>query len=523
MEGGEPGREPSGRRDVPEVALRSVVTLIAAAVLWRLGHITPARIVASLAVVLFVLGLASPALSRRIDHGVQRLAIGAANGVGTVLSLLAWVLVVLPVWALSRAVRYSPLDDGWSTPRTAWIGISGERERSPIGRPSSTERMGGRDLVASRRAQRRSRFRLLIVLLVLAVPFAPAAFARARDALRSDPGAADLRTRSPDTTVADESVTWMGLPVDDYAHEDEPWAKSFFRELYASGGYHDLILGQRLRDFDGDLLNIVDGRRVSYLPDNPTLTVWFFGGSTMFGIGQRDEHTIPSVIARLAEAEGIRIRSENFGVSGYVNWVSTMQMVEALQREGPPDLIVFYDGANDEGLAYQRIEQGDTDPRVASRLTLSDEEREAHSFTYGPRPELSQDDYDALFAELAGVQYSVGVRAARQQAAAAGVPVTHFWQPIALSKRPSAADAELYDRLKFDQDKLAASASRYRAALARADVGAVDLSTVFDRLEVPVYFDWGHTNELGARTVAEAMYGYLGPQLRELANEPGPG
>jgi hypothetical protein len=33
---------------------------------------------------------------------------------------------------------------------------------------------------------------------------------------------------------------------------------------------------------------------------------------------------------------------------------------------------------------------------------------------------------------------------------------------------------------------------------------------------VPVLWDWAHTNELGARTVAEAMYAHLAPEFDEL-------
>lgn len=76
-----------------------------------------------------------------------------------------------------------------------------------------------------------------------------------------------------------------------------------------------LILGTTLKDFTGTYLNISNGSRVSYSPHDPEITVWFFGGSTMFGIGERDNPTMPSEVAKLAEADGIRIRVENLGVT----------------------------------------------------------------------------------------------------------------------------------------------------------------------------------------------------------------
>ena len=73
----------------------------------------------------------------------------------------------------------------------------------------------------------------------------------------------------------------------------------------------------------------------------------------MFGFGQRDEHTIPSEIARLAEADGIRIRSVNFGVESYNGYQETMAFADALAKDDPPDLVVFYDGVNEMSTAIE--------------------------------------------------------------------------------------------------------------------------------------------------------------------------
>jgi hypothetical protein len=43
----------------------------------------------------------------------------------------------------------------------------------------------------------------------------------------------------------------------------------------------------------------------------------------------------------------------------------------------------------------------------------------------------------------------------------------------------------------------------------------VDLSAVFDGSEDDIYIDEVHTNELGARIVAEALWAELGPELAD--------
>jgi lysophospholipase L1-like esterase len=318
-------------------------------------------------------------------------------------------------------------------------------------------------------------------------------------------------------------VTFAGLPVDDYAHADEPFAKELFREINAVGGslHPDPVVGVRTPDFRGDHVNVVDGRRVSLTPANPTLEVWFFGGSTMFGIGQRDDHTIPSVVARLAEADGMRIRATNFGVSGDVNWQETIRFAEALDSDLPrPDLVVFYDGWNDESLGQYRAEIGSGDAGVSERLPFSELDREREPIILGDRERLEPgDERVALGIPLAAAQYGRGVRTARALAEAHGVKALHFWQPIAAVKQYFPSDDELLRRTGLQQRWRDQRVAEYAAIRGRSAVDPIDLSTALDQVDQPVYVDHGHTNELGARVIAQAMYEHLREPLQQLQRQ----
>jgi hypothetical protein len=70
--------------------------------------------------------------------------------------------------------------------------------------------------------------------------------------------------------------------------------------------------------------------------------VYFFGGSTMWGVGARDDGTIPS---EFAAATGFW--SENFGEFAYTAHQDLMLLVQLLQDGHRPDIVVFYDGVND--------------------------------------------------------------------------------------------------------------------------------------------------------------------------------
>ncbi|MGI8936842.1 MAG: hypothetical protein ACR2JF_01260 [Iamia sp.] len=495
---------------------RAAVPALLAGVLWWQGRYRAPLLLAAVALVLLIAGLTAPRAMAALDRTIARAATTLADGLFRALAALAWVLTVLPTWALSRAVGHSAIDDGWATRRSAWVNVQESRRRRADDRPARPARMGARETEPAPRVRRRARLRLLpfaAVLIALVVWRIPAVQREAGPPARD---VVDLRG-DPST----DEVEWNGLPITGYAHEGEPWAEQYFRDLIAAPVVHDYALGLRLRDYQSDLLSVLDGRRVTYQPDDPELTAWYFGGSTMYGIGQRDDHTLPSVVASEAEADGIRIRSLNFGASGDVNWVGTLRFAEALTSGlPPPDLVVFYDGPNDVGLANQRVDSGNIDPTSIERFPLSDAEREIHESSFTADPIPYGPERDALEVELAATQYRRGVETARALAAEAGVPIVHIWQPQPFSKVPGPADDELWERLDLDTSLLPELRTKYAAIRAESGVGPIDLSDALDEATMPVYFDSSHTNELGAAVIGRQLYEALAPQLRQLDGGP---
>lgn len=332
-----------------------------------------------------------------------------------------------------------------------------------------------------------------------------------------------LSQQGDDDVVADRDDSsspiraFDGLIYNDYGHDDEPWAEDLYREeTQAANFLYDPVLGFRLPDVRGRYFNVIDGFRSSWSPPEPAFTVWFFGGSTMFGIGQRDEHTIPSEIARLAESDGIAMAPVNFGVPAYVIRQEAILFQQLLTRRPPPDLVVFYDGLNDLGLQFQRADQGDADlarPSILGADTfeqvLGDAGVLAPTTPSDPAP---ADRSDEVFRTTAQ-HYRDGVQMATWAADANQVPVRFFWHPQALTKQPSPADAPLLDRLGIDPTTQPSTSARIAAVADQ--VGVIDVSDALDEVEVPVYLDAGHTNELGASVIARVLYLHLRPLLVE--------
>jgi hypothetical protein len=130
-------------------------------------------------------------------------------------------------------------------------------------------------------------------------------------------------------------------------------ANVLFWSIPVVGSISDLVRGKR----DGGV-----GEFRSFLgwrqPQRPTINdkttgerkAYFFGGSTMWGLGVSESQTIPSLFAA---ATGIH--SENFGDIGYTAHQSLVLLLQLLQAGHRPNLVIFYDGVNDVAV---KCEQG---------------------------------------------------------------------------------------------------------------------------------------------------------------------
>lgn len=296
------------------------------------------------------------------------------------------------------------------------------------------------------------------------------------------------------TACGGDKPTMMGLPFSSYTHEDEPFAQELFEEQAVLPQVDDDELVVMPGDYDAAYTHVDEYARAGLDTPGDGPTVWFLGGSTLFGIGQRDEHMIPSEIARLAEADGSPVEVVTFGFPSWASWQEAGLLSRLLAEREPPDLIVFYHGANDLGVICRQLALGIEADGLGNPLLE-------------PAPEqpvvACVDQVDSTGRLLA----SAVSRSMNQARAAAGsIPVVEFWQPFAATRRSTPTDGPLLERLGVDEADRIGQAAPYRAALQYMDPAPVDLTDSLDGLDGPIFFDWAHTNELGAATVAQAMW-----------------
>jgi lysophospholipase L1-like esterase len=337
------------------------------------------------------------------------------------------------------------------------------------------------------------------LVLVVAVDLGVGLLVRDDPAATGPGGRFELPDLASGNRTHDQSAELAGTP----AMADDEWADEYWDEYdelrFRSRPYLSFLVSDRA----GATINVQHGVRRSYtipgVAAEPSNEVWFFGGSTMWGVGQRDEHTIASEVARLAGEEGVALTAVNMGVMGHTLWEEVNHLVAALAERPAPRLIVFYDGGNELGVQFDAPSGQPTHfnhDQFAAPLAWQEDAVVEEPSLLAEYLEVSA--VGKLLRRVAGVQTAGAQEIEDEQRAAAtiyarartvgttiaedaGATVRFFVQPV------RGTDMEPF--------------------LEQAGPGSIDVSESLDHLAVDdVYLDSVHTNELGSRLVAAAVW-----------------
>jgi hypothetical protein len=124
------------------------------------------------------------------------------------------------------------------------------------------------------------------------------------------------------------------------------WAKTHFREFAELPTEYESFYGWRRLPYHGQTINIDENgiRRTWQDPTaRPGKTIAIFGGSTAWGSGSDDEHTIASLFAK-AQPD---YRAYNFGETAHTAQQNLNVLVKVLAEGFRPDVVVFYNGSSE--------------------------------------------------------------------------------------------------------------------------------------------------------------------------------
>jgi hypothetical protein len=268
------------------------------------------------------------------------------------------------------------------------------------------------------------------------------------------------------------------------------------------------------------------------------IRVLCFGGSTMMGMGARDEETIPSVLARRLTAIGYCVSVTNYGQLGHNSTQETITLQQLLKVGERIDIAVFYDGINEMACAEQtgRADGLFNEARRRAEFNLLHSERRRDLIIAaliamaprtlrrlrqwtglpmrGPLPvlqaDLSRIDLDELAGNVIAV-YAANLRLVRLMAREYGFQPVFFWQPVITTKKHKSCDEQRWQndytgdplRRRLLYERIIAERRRSPELVEASDT--VDLSELFDDCMEPVYIDLYHLSEAGNAAVAEAM------------------
>lgn len=495
-----------------EGAVAPVLVLLALAA-WR-GHDTNSAfaplILAVLAVVVTGIGVLT---GGRLDHWAA--AFGRA--VGRVVSRVVFVVlgvVMIPLpWVVRRGLRVDPLELPLGP--TAWL----SRSRTPAqaSQPWVREPVirGGSLWWRARSA--------LVAPICVAVLFGSIVGFRQLTA-----GPTSAAPATPNALNA-ETMPDDGIPAAYVGADWYPEYRDDFNWIMQQTVAWRPLHPRRLADVRTRHVNVEGGFRRSWTPppcDCPTVTIWLYGGSTTFGLGQRDEHTIASELSRVAWDDGYRVVVENRGMPGHMHWTEAQRFAWDLTVDPAPDMVLFYDGVNEiwgaQHLNNERLGDIDEPVEPLTEDIWRGMRGDVSEVPPGPpgaslvEPARVESMDPAELGALASERYERSRKISADTAAANSLPIVWFWQPSRLS-RPR-VQGEPYSDAKNERYLR----SLYDGAESRVPDGVVDLTDVFDVTQEPLFSDEVHHNEDGATLVATAMWEQIAAQVQALSTaDPG--
>ena len=99
-------------------------------------------------------------------------------------------------------------------------------------------------------------------------------------------------------------------------------------------------------DEETDTLTVLENRRNSFEKiSDDSIQIYCFGGSTLWGSGVKDEHTIPGFLNAVNKKD--KYQFLNFGVPAFNSTQELLKLTNLITSGKIPDKVIIYDGAND--------------------------------------------------------------------------------------------------------------------------------------------------------------------------------
>lgn len=337
------------------------------------------------------------------------------------------------------------------------------------------------------------------------------------------------RAHQKETQSAVEAAVNSGVYV------NASFAEAYFKELIAAARWPWAPYTQSHEaEYAGKYINVTEGgtRRTwnsAKVSDTgkARLTIFFFGASTLWGFGARDDFTIPSLVSKQLAENGFSANVVNDAVIADVTTQSLIRLVFELRKHNAPDLVVFYGGLVDAVSACSQGKAGVPLGNSNLERVSSDLEKIASKEEEKARISIRSENL-ALMRLLSGKKQVIGCsnKLDRLSDAAVDVYLGNVRVIEALSRSFSFntlfyLEPQLPDkthRTKYEESQLLAFEEKLpgaydlyaltRKKLADREYEALgrhavhDLRDIFSDITAPIYVYEGHYGENGNERIA---------------------
>ncbi|MFK7974346.1 MAG: hypothetical protein AB8B66_05750 [Rickettsiaceae bacterium] len=295
----------------------------------------------------------------------------------------------------------------------------------------------------------------------------------------------------------------------DEGHSYLHWDNSPFNSKYINNDFIDSKNGKLVfrRSWEVNTLNT----------PSEHVNLYFFGGSTMWGYGARDEYTIPSCVIKILSQEyGIQARAFNFGVLGFQSTqevISLFKKIHVFDKDRGKKIVIFLDGLNDIWTGLSQSSSMDLmigKSALRWRFTYSNFIRNALSKLKSIQLlslifKVNKDiPYSNHLSREIIKNYKMNQYLSEAICASRNILSLHYWQPLLATKK----HLSNYEKKELNFSKIyqkGLSVSKHTCSTISHHISSYkfhNISNIFDKYKTSMYIEPVHYTEEGNRIIA---------------------
>ena len=305
--------------------------------------------------------------------------------------------------------------------------------------------------------------------------------------------------------------------------DDQEHAKKVFADYNRVQHQYEPFVGWKTLPYNGSTVHITEAGQRTHLinadKEKKEKSVHFFGGSTMWGEGSDDQHTIPALFNQALPQYDVF----NHAQLAYNSRQELDALISLYSTNVKPDVVIFYDGVNDAAflcpkeikelpahrlvpMYREKLYVGKTAlaKEIAGKIFIENILKVIHKFTYKPTPENSP--YDCVSnpekAEQIAEMMMMNWEMANEIVTNRGGKFIAVLQPAAYIGNPKT------DHLKLDGnlgENFKEIYKRFKQKIAeRNHSWIIDLTSKFDGDEF-IYIDFCHVSPNGNEIIANEI------------------